>query len=75
MSQQNPVQYGEHEPPNRDGQKPTVYRPPTVMPKAESLPKEALSGAAKGTMLGLGTKFGKWIWEKGAELKSHLLDD
>ncbi|WP_307711386.1 hypothetical protein [Streptomyces sp. V4I23] len=48
---------------------PTVSQPQTGRPEAESVPKAALLGAVKGTMFGFGTKAGKWLWEKGAELK------
>ncbi|MFC8570789.1 hypothetical protein ACGF7W_34680 [Streptomyces sp. NPDC048219] len=65
MSQQNPAQRGENEPLNRD------ERTPAAAPQADAVPRAALVGAVKGTMIGLGTKAGKWLWEKGVELKDH----
>jgi hypothetical protein len=71
MSQQNPAQRGEHEPPNRDARTPAADRPPVAAPETEAVPRSALLGAVKGTMIGIGTKAGKWLWVKGIELKDH----
>ncbi|MDT7847646.1 hypothetical protein [Streptomyces justiciae] len=43
-------------------------------PQAESTPKAAFLLAVKGAAFGLGTKAGKWLWEKCAELKDLFMD-
>lgn len=70
MSQQNPAQRGENEPRN-EAPASAADRPSAAAPEAETVPRAALLGVVKGTMIGLGTKAGKWLWEKGVELKDH----
>ncbi|WP_282615173.1 hypothetical protein [Streptomyces sp. GESEQ-13] len=41
----------------------------------ENVRQAAFLGAVKGTAIGLGTKAGKWLWEKSTQLKDQFTGD
>ncbi len=78
MSQRDTVQCGggENEPSARGHRTSAApQRPAGGIPEVENVRQAAFLGAVKGTAIGLGTKAGKWLWEKSTQLKDQFTGD
>ncbi|WP_326720426.1 hypothetical protein OHT59_13755 [Streptomyces sp. NBC_00243] len=74
MPQNGLFQHGKNEPSKPDGQAVASPRP-INNPEPETATKAGFLGIVKGTAMGIGSKAGKWLWEKGEDLKGLFTGD